>query len=49
MRLAEDGYILAQDIDLVVQNAVDRYDYALTSGAAIEASYQPESVPSPAE
>lgn len=32
--LARDGYILEQDVDLVVQNAVDRYDAAMTSGPA---------------
>ena len=28
--LAHDGYVLEQDVDLVVQNAADRYDAAMT-------------------
>ena len=30
-RLAEDGYILNQDIEMVVKNAVDRYDSATSA------------------
>ena len=29
LELVRDGFVLEQDIDLVVQNAVDRYDVAV--------------------
>lgn len=32
--LARDGYVLEQDIDLVVENAADRYDTAVARGSA---------------
>ena len=48
-RLAADGYILPEDVDLVVQNATARYDYALQFGAATEASYHAETVANPAD
>ncbi|MFW6195387.1 MAG: alpha/beta hydrolase domain-containing protein [Chloroflexota bacterium] len=38
--LAADDYILAEDVELVVRNAMDRYDYALAFGTAIESRYE---------
>jgi hypothetical protein len=33
-KLADDRYVLDEDVDLLVKNAAERYDYALSNGGA---------------
>jgi hypothetical protein len=48
-RLVKDGYVLPDDLELVIRNAADRYDYALKVGAAAGARRQQEKVADPAD
>jgi hypothetical protein len=48
-QLVKDGYVLPEDLELVIQNAADRYDYALKTGAATGTRREHEAATQPAD
>ena len=34
LKLADERYVLDEDVDLLVENAAERYDYGMANGGA---------------